>query len=68
LEAKHAQEMTEMAEKLKNNNNRVKTLASKLKAAEAAEAVDVDKLIFCKNFTSLACRLYSSLPNWNLIT
>ncbi|KAK1666893.1 hypothetical protein QYE76_055052 [Lolium multiflorum] len=45
LEDKHAQEMSEMAEKLKNSNNRVKTLASKLKAAEA-KATDVDKMIF----------------------
>ncbi|KAK1666404.1 hypothetical protein QYE76_054563 [Lolium multiflorum] len=45
LEDKHAQEMSEMAEKLKNSNNIVKTLASKLKAAEV-EATNIDKLIF----------------------
>jgi ATP-dependent RNA circularization protein (DNA/RNA ligase family) len=62
MEDKHAQEMSEMAEKLNNNNNRVKTLASKLKAAEA-EATDINKLIFRKDFTIPACILYSSLPN-----
>ncbi|KAK1647490.1 hypothetical protein QYE76_065295 [Lolium multiflorum] len=45
LEDKHAQEMSEMAEKLKTSNNRVKTLATKLKAAEM-EAADIDKMIF----------------------
>ncbi|KAK1692029.1 hypothetical protein QYE76_008726 [Lolium multiflorum] len=35
LEDKHAKEMSEMAEKLKDSNRRVKILASKLKAAEA---------------------------------
>ena len=54
--------MAEMADKLKNSNNRVKTLTSKLKAAEA-EATDVDELIFRKDFTSPACILYSPLPN-----
>jgi ATP-dependent RNA circularization protein (DNA/RNA ligase family) len=68
LEAKHAKEMSEMAEKVKNNNNRVKTLASKLKAAKA-EAADVDKLIFRKDFTSL-WHVYCILlfPTRNLIT
>jgi septal ring factor EnvC (AmiA/AmiB activator) len=62
LEDKHAQEMSEMAEKLKNSNNRVKTLASKLKVVEA-EATNIDKMIFRKDFTIPACILYSSLPN-----
>jgi seryl-tRNA synthetase len=62
LEDKHAKEMSEMAEKLKNSNNRVKTLASKLKAAEA-EAEDIDKMIFRKDFTILACMCHPSLPN-----
>jgi chromosome segregation ATPase len=68
LEENHTQEMTEMAEKLKNSNNRVKTLASKLKAAKA-EAADVDKLIFRKDFTSL-WHVYCILlfPTRNLIT
>ncbi|KAK1558164.1 hypothetical protein QYE76_053113 [Lolium multiflorum] len=52
LEDKHAQEMSEMAEKLKNNNNGVKTLASKLKVAEA-EATDVDKMIFLPKATNV---------------
>jgi hypothetical protein len=62
LEDKHAKEMSEMAEKLKNSNNRVKTLASKLKAAEA-EAEDIDKMIFRKDFTIRACMCDPSLPN-----
>jgi Fe2+ transport system protein B len=62
LQDKHAQEMSEMAEKLKNSNSRVKTLPSKLKAAEA-EATDVDKMIFRKDFTSPACICYSSLSS-----
>jgi ATP-dependent RNA circularization protein (DNA/RNA ligase family) len=41
--------MSEMAEKLKTSNNRVKTLVSKAKAYEA-EASDIDELIFRKNF------------------
>nr|XP_051229147.1 uncharacterized protein LOC127346949 [Lolium perenne] len=45
LEDKHAQAMVEVAEKLKTSNNRIKTLVSKLKTAEA-EAADVDELIF----------------------
>lgn len=45
LEDKHAKEMSEMAEKLKDSYKRVKTLASKLKAAEA-EATNIDKIIF----------------------
>ncbi|KAK1648048.1 hypothetical protein QYE76_065853 [Lolium multiflorum] len=50
LEDKHAQGMAEMAEKLKTCNNRVKSLSTKLKAAEA-EAADVDELIFpCLGF------------------
>ncbi|KAK1680062.1 hypothetical protein QYE76_040910 [Lolium multiflorum] len=56
LEDKHAQAMTEMAEKLKTSNNRVKTPASKLKTAEA-EATDIDELIFHKDFTSPASLL-----------
>jgi hypothetical protein len=42
--------MSEMAEKLKTRNNRVKTLASKIKAYEA-EAEDIDELVFHKDFT-----------------
>jgi hypothetical protein len=54
--------MTEMAEKLKASNSRAKTLSSKLKAAEA-EAADVDKMIFRKDFMFLAyIALFSSLP------
>jgi chromosome segregation ATPase len=49
LEENHAQAMSEMAEKLKTSNNRVKTLVSKAKAYEA-EASDIDELIFRKNF------------------
>jgi hypothetical protein len=44
--------MSEMAEKLKTNNNRVKTLATKLKAAEM-EAADIDKMIFHSSFYNL---------------
>ena len=62
LEEEHAQAMVEMAEKLKTSNNRVKTLATKLKAAET-EAVDIDKMIFRKDFTIPACMCYPSLPN-----
>jgi hypothetical protein len=62
LEEKHAETMSEMAEKLKTSNNRVKTLVPKLKAAEA-EAADVDELIFRKDFMVPACPLYSFLPN-----
>jgi hypothetical protein len=54
--------MVEVAEKFKTSNNRVKTLACKLKAAKA-EAADVDELIFRKDFAFPACILYSSLPN-----
>jgi hypothetical protein len=61
LEEKHAPAMEEMAEKLKTSN-RVKTLASKLKTAEA-EAKDIDELIFRKDFMSPACILYFPLPN-----
>ena len=49
MEDKHAKEMSEMNEKLKDSNNRVKTLASKLKAAEV-EATDIDQMIFRKDF------------------
>jgi hypothetical protein len=62
LEDKHAEAMSEMAEKLKNNNARVKTLASKLKAAEA-EATDIDRMIFRKDFMISACMCYPSLSN-----
>jgi hypothetical protein len=62
LEDKHAKEMSEMAEKLKASNKRVKTLASKLKAIEA-EATDIDKIIFRKDFMISACICYHPLPN-----
>ncbi|KAK1617664.1 hypothetical protein QYE76_023181 [Lolium multiflorum] len=45
LETKHAQAMMEMKEKLKTSDDRVKTLASKLKSSEA-EAQAIDKIIF----------------------
>jgi ATP phosphoribosyltransferase regulatory subunit HisZ len=47
LETKHAQAMVEMKEKLKTSDGRVKTLASKLKSAEA-EAKAIDKIVFRK--------------------
>jgi hypothetical protein len=62
LEEKHPQAMAEVAEKLKISNNRIKTLAAKIKAVEA-EAANVDEPIFCKDFAFPACILYSSLPN-----
>jgi phage host-nuclease inhibitor protein Gam len=49
LEDKHAKEMSEMTEKLKDSTKRFKTLASKLTAAEA-EATDIDQMIFRKDF------------------
>jgi hypothetical protein len=49
LEEKHAQAMSELAEKLKTSHQRVKTLVSKAKAYEA-EASDIDELIFRKDF------------------
>ncbi|KAK1683245.1 hypothetical protein QYE76_044093 [Lolium multiflorum] len=50
LEEKHAQVMSELAEKLKTSHQRVKTLVSKAKAYEA-EAADIDELIFpCLGF------------------
>ncbi|KAK1662994.1 hypothetical protein QYE76_051153 [Lolium multiflorum] len=45
LETKHEPAMSELREKLKISDNRVKTLASKLKSSEA-EAVAIDKIIF----------------------
>jgi uncharacterized protein YlxW (UPF0749 family) len=57
VEEKHAQDMSDMAEKLKTSNDRVKTLASKIKAYEA-EASDVDEMIFRKDFTFLAYSSY----------
>ncbi|KAK1664955.1 hypothetical protein QYE76_053114 [Lolium multiflorum] len=45
LEEKHAQAMSELADRLKKSNQRVKTLASKAKAYET-EAENIDKMIF----------------------
>nr|XP_051230252.1 intracellular protein transport protein uso1-like [Lolium perenne] len=45
LEDKHTQAMAEMAKKLKTSTHRVKSLSTKLKAAEV-EATNVDELIF----------------------
>jgi uncharacterized protein YPO0396 len=61
LEDKHAKEMSEMAEKLKDSNRRVKILASKLKAAEA-EASEIYQIIFRKDFMIPACIRYIFLP------
>jgi uncharacterized protein YlxW (UPF0749 family) len=47
METKHEQAMSELREKLKTSENRVKTLASKLKSSEA-EVVAIDKIIFRK--------------------
>jgi ATP phosphoribosyltransferase regulatory subunit HisZ len=47
LETNHAQAMTEMKEKLKTSDDRVRTLASKLKSSEA-KAKAIDKIIFRK--------------------
>ncbi|KAK1619083.1 hypothetical protein QYE76_024600 [Lolium multiflorum] len=44
-ETKHEQAMSELKEKLKTSDNRVKTLASKLKSSKA-EVVAIDKIIF----------------------
>ncbi|KAK1619079.1 hypothetical protein QYE76_024596 [Lolium multiflorum] len=46
-ETKHEQAMSELKEKLKTSDNRVKTLASKLKSSKA-EVVAIDKIIFRK--------------------
>jgi hypothetical protein len=58
--------MAAVAKKLKTSNNRVKTLASKIKTYEA-EAVDVDELIFRKDFTFLAYFCTLLFPTQNLI-
>jgi hypothetical protein len=49
LEEKHAKAMSELAEKLKSSNQRIKTLVSKTKAYEA-EAANIEKMIFRKDF------------------
>jgi uncharacterized protein (UPF0305 family) len=56
LETKHEQDMSELREKLKTSDNRVKTLASKLKSSEA-EAAAIDKIIFRKK-----CFVFMFLP------
>jgi hypothetical protein len=56
LETKHEQDMSELREKLKTSDNRVKTLASKLKSSEA-EAAAIDKIIFRKK-----CSVFMFLP------
>jgi hypothetical protein len=61
LEEKHAHAMSELAEKLKMSNQRVKTLASKAKAYEA-KALDIDELIFRKDFIFPASPLHSFCP------
>jgi hypothetical protein len=50
LEEKHAKAMSELAEKLKSSNQRIKTLVSNTKAYEA-EAANIEKMIFRKDFT-----------------
>jgi hypothetical protein len=47
LEEKHAQEVSNLAEKLKKSNQRIKTLAAKNRAYET-EAESIDKMIFRK--------------------
>jgi hypothetical protein len=66
LEEKHAKAMSELAEKLKTSNQRVKTLVSKAKAYEA-EATDIDELIFRKEFVFPAHPLYAFHPTRKLI-
>jgi stress response protein YsnF len=61
LEEKHAQTMTELAEKLKTSHQRIKTLVSKAKAYES-EATDIDELIFRKDFTFPASPFHSFEP------
>jgi hypothetical protein len=56
LETKHEQDMSELREKLKTSDNRVKTLASKLKSSKA-EAAAIDKIIFRKK-----CSVFMFLP------
>ncbi|KAK1627168.1 hypothetical protein QYE76_001483 [Lolium multiflorum] len=50
LEEKHAQEVSDLAEKLKKSNQRIKTLAAKNRAYET-EAESIDKMIFRKDFS-----------------
>jgi hypothetical protein len=50
-EEKHTKAMSDLAEKLKTSNQRIKTLVSKSKAYET-EAADIDKMIFRKDFIS----------------
>jgi hypothetical protein len=50
LEEKHAKAMLELTVKLKTSNQRIKTLVSKAEAYKA-EAADIYKLIFRKDFT-----------------
>ncbi|KAK1647973.1 hypothetical protein QYE76_065778 [Lolium multiflorum] len=45
LEEKHAQEVSDLAEKLKKSNQRIKTLAAKNRTYET-EAENIDKMIF----------------------
>jgi hypothetical protein len=52
LETKHDQAMTEMKEKLKAIDDRVRTLASKLKSSEA-KAKAIEKIIFRKKCSVL---------------
>lgn len=61
LEEKHVQAMSELAEKLKASNQRVKNLVSQAKAYEA-EASDIDELIFRKDFIFPASPLHSFCP------
>jgi chromosome segregation ATPase len=49
LEEKHAYAMSELAKKLKTSNQRIKILVSKANKYEA-EALDIDELIFRKDF------------------
>lgn len=50
LEEKHAQEVSDLAEKLRKSNQRSNTLAAKNKTYET-EAESIDKMIFHKGFS-----------------
>jgi uncharacterized protein (DUF3084 family) len=56
---KHAREMAELAEGVKENKNRVKTLLAKAKTY-TAEAEAIDKIIFRKDFVFLRLPLLRS--------
>jgi predicted nuclease with TOPRIM domain len=59
LEKKHAREMAELAEEVKENMNSIKTLLAKAKTY-TAEAEAINKIIFRKDFVFLRLPLLRS--------